>query len=342
MGIPNADDLTRMTKEADEVEKTTAVENWGDKQQYHAEPHQGDPNRGVEPEVYLVSMTADPLGVMAALNGIYGGKVNRSTADVTDDERYQALHDMQNSHLTAPLETIDLHFLIDGVDRAFTHQLVRQRTAMYGQESMRFAVLGDLIDATTLPPSLQGTERAPEAIYGSLKELKETRAYQFLGKQERQRMKWDWLIRQIDNVYHELVEDGMPAEEARGLLPHATATRIHFKTDLRAIIPHAGNRLCTQAQFHWRMVWTKMLVAIRNAVPEDHPHRWQYEAIAGAQWFRPACYQLGHCPFKGTFDRACSIRPKVDELEKQGVPTNEWDTVIPVSEWLMNPGAARI
>lgn len=345
MGIPDITELNHMTKEADMAEKSKIL-NWGDKQQYDAEPHSCDPDRGVEPKVHLINMTEDPLGTMAALNAIYGGRVVRSLDEVTDGDRMQALIDMQNTHLTAPLETIDMHFLFDGVDRAFTHQLVRQRTAMYGQESMRFAVLGDLIDATTLPPSLRGTTRTswldPDA------------GDPYQTQQQRQRQVWDDAIRAVDEAYHRLVEGGMPSEEARGLLPHACATRIHFKTDLRALIPHAGNRLCTQAQFHWRQVWNLILGAIKNFVPEDHPHRWQYEAIADAHWFRPACYQEGHCPFKGTFDRACSIRDRVDALAENGVPSSEWERVeivtksgqtlpgISPAEWLLNPSAARV
>lgn len=338
------------------AEKSKDIQNWGDKQQYEAEPHAGDPDRGVEPKVHLISMTADPLGVMAALNGIYGGKVHRSLDTVTDDDRYQAISDMQRTHLTAPLEAIDLHFMIDGVDRAFTHQLVRQRTANYGQESMRFAVLGDLIDATTLPPSLMGTERVNGVELSkrlSLEDITSDRQYEFASKQDRQRSLWDYGIQVIDEIYHLLVEGGMPSEEARGLLPHATATRIHYMTDLRAMIPHAGNRLCTQAQYHWRSVFVQIVNCIRNAVPEDHPHRWQYEMIADGEWFRPVCYQQGKCPFKGTFDRACSIRERVDKFEAAGIPSGQWDKpghdaaighIGPISpaEWLLDPAAARI
>lgn len=340
---------------ADSNKNTQDIQNWGDKQQYEAEPHLCDPDKGVEPTVSLISMTPDPLGVMAALNGIYGGRVHRSLDTVTDDDRYQALVDMQTTHLQAPLESIDMHFLIDGVDRAFTHQLVRQRTANYGQESMRFAVLGELLDATTLPPSLQGTTRTErcEECMGCVP-MCESCKDPFSSPEQRKRQVWDDAIRAIDEAYHRLVEGGMPSEEARGLLPHATATRIHYMTDLRAMIPHAGNRLCTQAQFHWRSVFNQIVGCIRNAVPEDHKDRWQYEAIADAQWFRPVCYQQGKCPFKGTFDRECSIRGRVDAMAEHGVPSSQWEKVevttkegitlpgINPAHWLLDPGAARI
>lgn len=308
----------------------------GDKQQYEAEPHVVDGDDGVMPRVSLVWMTPDPLGAVASFNAMYSGRVVRSLDDVTDEDRYQALMDVQQTHLQAPLEAIKLHFLIEGVDRAFTHQLVRQRTAVYAQESMRFAVLGDLLDATTLPPSLQGTQRTEPGEDGSMDK-----------DAQRQRRTWDDAIRAVDQAYHRLVEGGMPAEEARGLLPHATATRIHFITDMRNLKDHAGNRLCTQAQFHWRSVFAQMVQEV-GGYGLGQSDEWQFKALASSALFRPVCYQLGHCPFKASFDRACRIRDRVDAFAEHGVPSVQWEigtsqiSGISVAEWLLDPGAARV
>lgn len=351
----------------------------GDAQQYEAEPHSGDPDAGVLPTVKLLWITPDPLGAVASFNAIYSGRVVRSLDDVSDDDRMQALIDVQKTHLQAPLEAIKLHFLIEGVDRAFTHQLVRQRTAVYAQESMRFAVLGDLIDATTLPPSLAGTHRQGDLVVEgadlSLNELRTSLLYDMATEEQRQRMVWDWTINNVDKAYHLLVETGMPAEEARGLLPHATATRIHFITDMRNLKDHAGNRLCTQAQFHWRLVFAQMMQEIRNYGNNDancytlpdgscvgsncmhSPDRWQFQAIADSALWRPVCYQIGHCPFQASFDRACKIREKVEVRARHGsVDSSQWhkpfigsrwdpnykDDGIHTHEWLADPAAARL
>lgn len=339
---------------------TDSIIKKGDAQQYEAEPHHGDPDDGVTPIVRLIWMTPDPLGAVAFFNGIYSGKVYRSLDEVSDEARYQALVDVQKTHLQAPLEAIKLHFLIEGVDRSFTHQLVRQRTAVYAQESMRFAVLGDLIDATTLPPDLLGTQRSDNLAFAehvSLAELRESREYDMASKEERMRAVWDWAIANVDAAYHMLVEGGMAAEEARGLLPHATATRINYITDLRNLKDHAGNRLCTQAQFHWRMVFNQIVTEIAK-FGDGKPDDWQFKAIAGSNLFRPVCYQIGHCPFQASFDRACSIRDRVEANAKQGRPSEEWikdwgtsaldgevRLIIPgigFNEWLLDPSAARV
>lgn len=361
---------------------------WGDAQQYHAEPHanfQGE-EHGVMPAVFLLWMTPDPLGAVAAMAEMYKGNVIHDLNEVTDDMRRQAFSDVQKTHLKAPLEAIKLHFLVEGVDRSFSHQHVRQRTAVYAQESMRFAVLGDLTEATTLPPSLQGTTHR-EPVDGDTAGIQQAQGW---------RTAWDNALDTVDAAYHLLVESGMPAEEARGLLPHATATRLHYVTDLRNLSDHAGNRLCTQAQFHWRMVFAQLISAIREYTPDftwlgmgshdegyvtslwDQKYRWQFEDLADAaktNIFKPVCYQLNYCPFQASFDRACTIRERVEYKSRNGIPSSEWDqeqdlgidfrkltpwakdrsprsqephminSIIPpikTEEWLLNPGAARV
>jgi flavin-dependent thymidylate synthase len=329
---------------------------WADRAMFAAEPQESTGDRGVLPKVTLLSMTADPLGAIGAMAAMYEGRVIRDLSELSDVDKRRYWDDVMNTHLTAPLEAVKLHFMIEGVDRAFTHQMVRQRTAVYAQESMRFAVLDDLLNGTTLPPSLWGT-KASDPYDGD--------HYFGMDPEERkinsQREVWDSAIRHAQTAYQALIEAGMPAEEARGLLPHATATRLNYVTDLRALADHAGNRLCTQAQWHWRIVFTQMVEAIRNygrpSVNVDggmgewsweNERGWQYHIIANSKLFRPVCYQLGKCPFKASFDRACSIRDRVDDFAKDGVPSSEWHTSgkeegwsIDPNEWLADPSAAR-
>lgn len=352
---------------------------WGDAQQYDAEPHPGygGPEVGVEPSVDLLWMTPDPLGAIVAMSSMYVGDVVRDMSVITDAQREKALDDVQKTHLKAPLEAIKMHFMIDGVDRSFTHQHVRQRTAVFAQESLRFAIPGTLAMASTLPPSLAGTHTPDDPADGYLPSSKEA---------QRNRDVWEGVINHVDAAYHALVEGGMPAEEARGLLPHATATRMNYITDMRNMSDHAGNRLCTQAQFHWRKVFALLVKGIAEWTPDfsfldldadtveavteqwEVKNRWQFEAIAASGLFRPVCYQLGYCPFTASFDRACSIRERVTKLGGAGVPSSEWHKqhVVPgelvmegpdnvdayfkaepvdgirTTEWMLDPSAARI
>src|SRR4051794_363901 len=116
------------------------IVKWSDEAMFEAAPVKRDSRGLVTPVVSLLSATPDPLGSVAAGFRMYAGKPTYSLADITDDERRQYWEESLRTHLKAPWEFIDLHFFIEGVTRSFTHQMVRQRTAVYAQESLRFAV----------------------------------------------------------------------------------------------------------------------------------------------------------------------------------------------------------
>lgn len=275
---------------------------WADSQQYKSEPM---PQGAGGPRVYLLNATPDPLGSLAALTAMYSGRVVRSLSELTDQDRRQAYADMGKTALNSALECMQFHFLFEGVDRAFTHQHVRGRHAFYAQESLRFAVKEDWPQEIPLPPSLAGmAEDAPQVRI------------------------WRKTLNAIEDAYGALVNNGVPAEEARGLLPHATTTRIHWVVTWRELLHVAGLRTCTQAQFVWRQVFAEVAKALRNYVSAWNPEAgeandaWQFEFLADQ--IRPVCYQTGACQFKADFDRSCSIRDRVEANADLGRPSREW------------------
>lgn len=298
------------------------VQKWADKAMFQSEEMPFDVNQ-TGPRVHLVAMTADPLGHIAAASKMYKGEVARDLSDVKHWERTHYFDEIVRTKLKAPFEFVKFHFLLEGVTRSFTHQLVRQRTAVYAQESLRFAVKENLDEEVAMPPSLAG-----------------------LPADHPWRVLWRQSLNKTDDTYNALIADGMPAEDARGLLPHNVTTRVHYSTDLRALQDHAGNRLCTQAQFEWRVVFLRIIEAIRNYRPHaaqiksfkvsknlpsdiiealafiDASDSWQYEKIASL--FQPVCYLTGKCEFNAEFDRPCSIRSRVQANHEIGRPSNDW------------------
>jgi thymidylate synthase (FAD) len=327
-----------------------AISRWADSAMFRSEPMPVAENGRVTPRAYLINATPDPLGSLAALNAIYTGGVKRSLSEVTDEERREALIEVRKNKLQGPLEVIQFHFLLEGVSRAFTHQIVRGRRAFYAQESLRFAVVEgeEWEDRMAVPPSIMPGSEA-----------------------------WSWWEHSAavaQNSYNALVNgEGIPAEDARGLMPHAMTTRIHWVCSLRELLYVAGVRLCTQAQFEWRTAMASVVQALRqygvdlkdSRHPTGHPDYWQFQEIATL--LRPICYQEGECGFKSKFDRSCSIRERVDFREKHS--TNRKDSSnwhkpliaevverdesgfpyvravsspgIDPAEWLADPNAAR-
>jgi flavin-dependent thymidylate synthase len=261
------------------------------------------------PRVWLINATVDPLGTLASACSMYEGKkVLRS--QVTDEMRHYYWEDIKKTKLKAPLEFLQVHFLIEGVTRAFTHQMVRQRTACFVQESMRFAVKDNMAEEVGLPPSIR--EGSHEAAI------------------------WRGAMEGVGEAYNTLIAMGVPAEDARGLAPTDVRTRLHYRSDFRNFTDQVGNRLCTQAQFEWRLVITRMVEAMREhqSPCSDHERSdsWQWQLISQDDYFRPPCYMAGHCTFRGDMDRYCKIRDRVEE--------GKFDEIDPM-EWLADPSAAR-
>lgn len=313
------------------------------------------------PKVYLLSMNPDPLGDIAAADMMFAGRVVRSLSEITDEERLYHFTELTKTRLVAPFEFVNFHFLIEGVTRAFTHQMVRQRTATYVQESMRFAVKNDM--PVALPPNLQDVQ-----MPSGWEQWDEERRDRDLSPLAKMYAVWSDTENYITDGYLKLIDMGMPAEDARGLAPTNVLTRIHYQTDLHALLSHAGNRLCTQAQFEWRQVFGQIAQAIRN-YPGGHMTR------ELSSHFAPICYATGKCEFMANVDRHCSIRSRVQANHDIGRKSHEWgfeyDQVegdpivagvgpqsviregdehskpvfigaIQAEEWLLDPTAARI
>lgn len=357
------------------------LQKWADVAMFKA-----DPIRTGKPEVQLLSANNDPLGTIAATALMYEGKSVKSLSEITDEQRRYYLEQVQLNILEAPLEFVNFHFIISGVTRGFTHQMVRQRTATYAQESTRFAVKEDV--PVGLPPSLQGTIPWTDYLNKCGLELyplgpkpdtdedswrADVLRYARMSASQEQlwRRDWDEAVGDIGATYNALVNAGMPAEDARGLLPTNLLTRINYNTSLRGLKEHAGLRLCTQAQYEWRLVWAEMLSAIRTygsqtyytASSSDHcvdtskSSFWQFDAIANI--FKPICYARGKCMFMADLDRHCSIRDRVNTFVEHGIPSNQWGKkhevhagtgdyrtvkLLPITpaEWMLDPEAARV
>lgn len=325
----------------------TDIKRWGDGHQYASEPMPA--GKGLT--VTLLNATPDPLGSLAALCGIYTGRVVRDLSEVTDDQRRDAFAQMQRTVLNGPLASLHFHFLLEGVGRDVTHQAVRDNFSFIAQESLRFAVKEDFASEIPLPPFLAGlTEDDPRVRV------------------------WKKALNHSEDAYGMLVDNGVPAEEARKLLPHAVTTRYHWVPSLKTLLTEAGKRTCTQAQFDWKILFAQVAKALR-----EYGHRdiliedkrgdldhvvatdgWQFELIAKA--LRPNCFQTGACGFMADFDRGCTIRERVEANAKAGRPVSEWGQdsfkqgnpghiydgkggtlikAIHPHEWATDPGAAR-
>jgi len=180
-------------------------------------------------------------------------------------------------------EFVDYTFHISEVSRAFTHQLVRTRTGSYAQESQRTV---DVRDATHYKLD---TEFIDDISYEA------------------------GMI-QVKDRYANMIDAGIPVQEARHLLPIGIHTSIISKFSLRTMHDMALLRLCTRTAGEYQEVFRLM----RQRVIEVHP--WAEEFIeVYCVWYSTCAFpRYKECPIqKVTLDRDNKFRKVIKEEWKQ-------------------------
>lgn len=137
------------------------------------------------------------------------------------------------------MEHVSFTFAIEGVSRVLTHQLVRHRIASYSQQSQRY--VGEHDFEYILPPSVAANEKA--------------------------RTKFTALMDQIRSAYDELVDLGIPKEDARYCLANATETKIVVTMNARTLLHFFQVRCCMRAQWEIRCMAELMLAEVRKVAP---------------------------------------------------------------------------
>jgi flavin-dependent thymidylate synthase len=282
-------------------QRSAEVSKWADPAMFAAIPLTEE-GKAVEPSVTVVNMTHNPLRVMAAAAQLYRGIPVHDPREIDRQLALDWLASVSQNRLQAALEFIDIHLFLRGVSRAFTHQLVRQRTAVFIQESLRFAVKEGAAWEVMMPPEISA-----------------------LREDDPRRVIWRRAVEDMSGAYNSLINSGVPAEDARGLLPTNIMTSVHYKTNLRNLADHSYNRLCSQAQHEWKQIWALIIQAILNYGPTEN--RWQQKAICGL--FKPICFASGRCEFNSPDDRYCVIRDRVEAHHKAGDPVSTWTDIDP-------------
>ena len=209
-------------------------------------------------KVSLLTHTPDPERVVAAAARLcYSPKSGSELLEnFTDDKVQSFLARLSDLGHFSPFEHAVFTFAIDGVSRSLSHQLVRHRMASYSQKSQRY------VDETgfsyIVPPSIQNNSSANQA-FGSL-------------------------MQHIEQFYKDLVAAGIPAEDARAVLPNAATTNLVVTMNARSLYNFFQLRCCHRAQDEIRHLANQMLGQVKRVAPNLF-------AAAGA-----TCLTDGYCP----------------------------------------------
>lgn len=163
-------------------------------------------------EVSLIAPTPkDYSQILNTIELAYRTCYNSQTSS-TDAEKEAFIKRMIASGHESPLEHVNLSVEII-TDRAVSHELVRHRIASYSQQSQRYC-------------------NYSKDKYGSqvsfiqphwLHDADEDTYYSYLN-----------VLSTCEQVYMNLIEKGFPTQDARGVLPNATATKLVMTMNIRS------------------------------------------------------------------------------------------------------------
>ena len=138
------------------------------------------------------------------------------------------------------LEHASFTFGIEDISRACSHQLVRHRLASFSQQSQRYVSVVEKFGSVT-----------PESI----------------AVHPRFRERFSDFIRETQEFYQEMLDAGIPAEDARFVLPNAVGTKLVMTMNARELHHFFRLRSCYRAQWEIRELALEMLRLVRRESP---------------------------------------------------------------------------
>ncbi len=191
-------------------------------------------------KVLLLQCTPDPerMVALAARLCYSPSGIGELREDVSRKDVRDLVRKVLSMGHTSTLEHVTFTFGVEGISRAASHQLVRHRIASYSQQSQRYVTA----DFGYVTPKTVGSDPALRKDY------------------ERH-------MAASSRLYGKLGKAGIPAEDARFVLPNATETKILVTMNARELHHFFSLRTCRRAQWEIREMALRMLSIAREQAP---------------------------------------------------------------------------
>ena len=174
---------------------------------------------------------------------------DRLLDDMPFEEREERLMYMLKSRpISVARECIKFTFRLSGISRAVTHQLVRHRKMAFGQQSLR--VSDPSQDAIRLPEVMWNDENKYQDAIERCVEV----------------------MCDVKKLYSDLVDIGVPREQARAVLPIGITTKINATMDLRAMIDYFRARISGIAMAEHTYMVALMAQEIKTKQPKFYDY----------------------------------------------------------------------
>src|SRR2546428_11180622 len=200
-------------------------------------------------DVQLLTHTPDPIRVMyVAFRTCYSRFTPQQiwadieSGKITEEKMRTFIFDKLKSGHSSRRPQLYFPFAVSGLSRSASHQLVRHNNGITSdQQSQRYYAFKEA--------DFPSVGREPWERAG-LRE--ESLAF----------------MRRVGQLYAQALKAGVPAEDARFLLPNAASTNLTFTVNFEEFLHIADLRLCWRAQWEIRHMWARARTALKARFPE--------------------------------------------------------------------------
>ena len=237
-------------------------------------------------EVKLLAATTKPLETMyIAARTCYSedGPIQLENNLPNDDIKWELIEKVLKSGHQSIAEHISFTFAIEDISRACSHQLVRHRHCTFSQKSQRYVKIEEDL-------SLLAQTHINKESYNKIVNVLDK---YFIWNKEN--LDDYFYLSECLYLYLKKMQEGMPAEEVRNILPNCTKTNLVMTCNLRELIHICNLRLCNRAQLEIRQL-AKLL---SETVYNNYSKRL-------IEFLVPTCEMTGYCKEA----KSCGRKPK--------------------------------
>lgn len=180
------------------------------------------------------------------------GATFEDVMDGTDKDKREFVREMLRRGHFGPFEHATAFVAVEGVSRVMMAQITRHRHMSFDVQSMRYV---DFEDAdVVLPSSFQQTGRYTHPSGGAT-DYVSARAY------------YEMYVERLFQFYQEMVDAGVPEEDARFVLPLGTKVNMTFSGNIRTLLHVLDLRHSGKAQWEVRELAEKIIEELREWCP---------------------------------------------------------------------------
>ena len=211
--------------------------------------------------------TKDPISLIGRCSGVCQGR------DIEDPKKNykRGINCIKSGH-GRTLEYVDIYAIIDG----YSARVIREWYTHIGGAPTRLQASTRYIDYENL-----------EAFWPSS-----------ISNNEDATMAYNSALSIINLSYKQMIEAGVPREDAANILPLGMLTKIVDKRNVRNVMDMSRQRMCNRAYHEFRQLFNDYLKAL-----SEYSDEWK-ELID--MIMMPKCEALGYCPE----EKSCGRMPK--------------------------------